>query len=250
MLRFKGFAIGFAAGIVVTLALTAPWRATADERWYKVPGDVNGDGRMNIGDAIYILNYVFASGPEPVPCEPCPQCPGCDSCCPMLAGPIPRTGQTACFDSNGNEIPCDNINYPGQDAAYGAGCAMAIRFVDNGDGTVTDTCTDLTWQKETAPGRYSWQEALRYCDGLALAEFNDWRLPNIRELLSIADYGRWEPAIDPVLTAVPGWYWASSSRAEDPIYGWVVYFWHGSAGYGLKNGDGYVRAVRGPASAK
>ena len=30
-------------------------------------GDVNNDGVVNVGDAIYILNYLFKSGPAPVP---------------------------------------------------------------------------------------------------------------------------------------------------------------------------------------
>jgi aminopeptidase N len=33
---------------------------------YLDKGDVNGDGKINMGDAIYILNYLFKNGPAPV----------------------------------------------------------------------------------------------------------------------------------------------------------------------------------------
>ncbi len=32
-------------------------------------GDANGDGALDLGDAIYILNYLFKSGPDPCPME-------------------------------------------------------------------------------------------------------------------------------------------------------------------------------------
>jgi hypothetical protein len=42
------------------------------------------------------------------------------------------------------------------------------RFITNGDGTVTDTITGLTWQQETA-GPMTWEEAQEYCAKLELA---------------------------------------------------------------------------------
>ena len=33
-------------------------------------GDVNCDGSSNVADAVYLINYVFKSGP--VPCADCP----------------------------------------------------------------------------------------------------------------------------------------------------------------------------------
>ena len=44
----------------------------------------------------------------------------------------------------------DSATCPGQDGFYQTGCAPDHRFVDNGDGTVTDNCTGLMWQKDTA----------------------------------------------------------------------------------------------------
>jgi hypothetical protein len=76
-------------------------------------------------------------------------------------------------------------------------------LVDNGDETVTDTETGLMWQKATAPGIYTWQQALAYAEGLELPSggYSDWRLPNRNELQTLVDYTRYGPSIDPLLQA-------------------------------------------------
>lgn len=76
------------------------------------------------------------------------------------------------------------------------------RFIDNQDGTVTDTRTKLMWQK-CIDGRsgsdcsggtenfYSWSAALQQAETLnntsGIANYTDWRLPNIKELFSITE---------------------------------------------------------------
>ena len=118
------------------------------------------------------------------------------------------------------------------------------RFVDNEDNTVTDTCTGLMWQKETPCCTFSWQESLHYCEDLKLAGHSDWRLPNIRELQSIVDYGRYRPATDPVFGTEPSWYWSSTSHENPATYALRVNFDGGDAPYGLKTEEYHVRAVR------
>jgi len=59
---------------------------------------------------------------------------------------------------------------------------------DNGDGTVTDNVTGLMWAKDPSP-RLPWIEALGYCAALDLGGYEDWRMSNIVELLTL--YG-WE----------------------------------------------------------
>ena len=65
-------------------------------------------------------------------------------------------------------------------------------YINNGDGTVSDTKTGLVWQKATANDesgtliKMTWQEALSHCETLTLAGQDDWRLPTIRELNSLA----------------------------------------------------------------
>ena len=60
-------------------------------------------------------------------------------------------------------------------------------FVDNGDGTVTDNDSGLMWQKTGQGSGNEWQEMLGVCTGLDLAGHSDWRLPDIKELATIAD---------------------------------------------------------------
>ena len=128
--------------------------------------------------------------------------------------------------------------------------------MDNDDGTVTDTCTGLMWQQATASpsieydpdqdGRLTWQEALQYCEGLDLGGHTDWRLPNVKELQSIVDYGRFNPSIDPVFNAESSWYWSSSSNVDETVHAWGVDFHHGLVDDGNKDGyRTYVRAIRG-----
>lgn len=76
-------------------------------------------------------------------------------------------------------------------------------FVDNGDGTITDQATGLTWMQNDNGAGTVWGEALSYCESLTLGGHDDWRLPNIKELQSIVDYERSpdvtnSPAIDPL----------------------------------------------------
>ncbi|MFT4312417.1 MAG: DUF1566 domain-containing protein [Candidatus Woesearchaeota archaeon] len=63
-------------------------------------------------------------------------------------------------------------------------------FVDNTDGTVTDTDTNLMWQADrTASGFLTWNASIAYCNDLTLASHTDWRLPTAFEVMTGADYG-------------------------------------------------------------
>ncbi len=88
----------------------------------------------------------------------------------------------------GNYVRCVS----GAESVYGANV-----FVDNGDGTVTDEATGRMWKQADDGIRRDWKEALAYCEGLELAGYDDWVLPNSKELQSIVDYRRTGfPAID------------------------------------------------------
>ena len=63
-------------------------------------------------------------------------------------------------------------------------------FVDNGDGTITDENTNLIWQKEDSKKSLDWKGALNYCESFNIAGYDDWRLPNAKELQMIVDYSR------------------------------------------------------------
>jgi hypothetical protein len=126
-------------------------------------------------------------------------------------------------------------------------------FIDNSDGTISDTSTGLMWQKATAPGTYNWEQALTYCENLTLPAggYSDWRLPNRNELQTIVDYSRYNPAIDttffPSTPSTAGdWYWSSTTYAYNSNFTWTVLFSHGYVTDGdMKSFYHYVRAVRG-----
>ncbi len=63
-------------------------------------------------------------------------------------------------------------------------------FVDNGDGTITDLATGLMWQMADDGIARDWESALEYSEDLQLAGYDDWRLPNAKELQSIVDYSK------------------------------------------------------------
>ena len=136
--------------------------------------DMNGDGAFDaIGEALRLLTWAFLGGPAPVP--------------PCIAGGsagLPDTGQTTCFDRVGEALCTDfspvSCPYFAEDGFFRTGCPNdANRFTDNGDGTVTDNCTGLQWQKVTADvngdgqvqpsDQIQWCEALVFCSGLSFA---------------------------------------------------------------------------------
>lgn len=91
-------------------------------------------------------------------------------------------------------------------------------FVDNFDGTVTDKATGLMWQKADDANTYNWVEALKYAKNSTLANYDDWRLPNIKELQSIVDYDKKSiPAINEdyfVCTNPDSWFWSSTTQGD------------------------------------
>ena len=102
-------------------------------------------------------------------------------------------------------------------------------LTDNGDGTITDAATGLMWEKDDNGTGVIWQDALSTCEGLDKAGYDDWRLPNAKELQSIVDYSRSpdttsSPAIDPVFTCTQitneagqpdyAFYWSSTTHVN------------------------------------
>jgi hypothetical protein len=125
---------------------------------------------------------------------------------------------------------------------------VVARFVDNGDGTITDTVSNLIWSKATLSDEcVTHAEAESICVQLDLAGHTDWRLPTVEELFALADRSRKQPAID--TDAFPDtksdWYWTSTISAWSSDVAWVVLFADGSAGYLHRGGyNAFVRAVR------
>lgn len=102
----------------------------------------------------------------------------------------------------------------------------------NGDGTITDEATGLTWLQAdsgdpafaglvagttAADGTLDWEEALAFCAELDVAGIDGWRLPNAKELQSLVDGARvatgGAPAVDPLFaTTAP----ATGNGPPDP----------------------------------
>lgn len=163
---------------------------------------------------------------------------------PSVIRLFPDTGQTVCYDVSGNTIACPLANASlAQDGSYSINPPS---FTNNGDGTVTDNNTTLIWQREDDNTPRSWETAKISCTDSILAGYNDWRLPNVKELQSIVDYGVFNPSIDSLMfpNSEPAWHW-TSSEVVNSTYAWRIFFGHGGLRDDPKNLDSYVRCVRG-----
>ena len=93
-------------------------------------------------------------------------------------------------------------NSPGKHDSYyvravrGGQPELLDYLVSNGDGTVTDTDTGLMWQQDPSNNSKQWNIALSSSEYSNLADYTDWRLPTIKELHSLVDYRRFNPAIN------------------------------------------------------
>ncbi|VGO19983.1 Lcl C-terminal domain-containing protein [Pontiella sulfatireligans] len=142
------------------------------------------------------------------------------------------------------------------------------QFKDNGDGTITDEATGLTWMKADSGKGMDWPTALDYAESLELAGRDDWRLPNAKELQSIIDYTRspdttGSAAIDPIFDATEikneggkkdyAQYWTSSSHLSTRGSDTAVYFAFGrSLGFmkDRRTGDVNLLDVHGAGSQR
>ena len=79
-------------------------------------------------------------------------------------------------------------------------------LVDNGDGTISDEATGLMWSQDDSDAGMNWEDALAWVQTKNAENYlgyNDWRLPNAKEIQSIVDYTRspdttGSAAIDPL----------------------------------------------------
>ena len=131
------------------------------------------------------------------------------------------------------------------------------RYEVHGDGTVTDRVTGLMWMRcsigqdhnDNCSGsatEYNWQEALEFAEDYSLGIYTDWRLPNIKELDSLAALDRYDPAINSTVfpNTPSARYWSASPYAEYVEYALQLYFDHGGGNPVVRSYDGRVRLVR------
>jgi len=135
---------------------------------------------------------------------------------------LPKSGQT--------------IQYvAGDDGDWEAGWNIGARFITktiSGDDIVIDRATGLMWPRDFAgDGGFSgglayWSGGVGWCGGLNFAGFTDWRLPNVRELLSICDYSLggggascWYSIFQ---NRVPDTWWTSTTQAVTTTNAFIV----------------------------
>jgi len=121
--------------------------------------------------------------------------------------------------------------------------AQEVPRFTKANGVVTDSKTTLEWQDDYSDNgnnikSATWTDAIDYCESLSLNGQSDWRLPNKNELLSIVDYGTFNPAISSVFEMTPtsnqswlSYYWSSTAYARDPYRAWYVGFYYGKTSY-------------------
>ena len=177
--------------------------------------------------------------------------------------PVEKTGQTSSYASGDDGDLESGVPWPDP------------RLTDNQDGTVTDNITGLVWltkanciatdypdfdaEGTAGDGLVTWPTALDFVAGLNAATYDcgdtsngggnqvDWRLPNEKELYSLIDFSRYDPAL-PDSNLFPDlqsfWYWSSTTVAGATGYAWNVNLFDGDKGGGIKGGVSYVWPVR------
>ena len=128
------------------------------------------------------------------------------------------------------------------------GVPRYTNIVHGGEHIATyDSDTDLAWSAAPLPcGDVRWKQATKEAKDCGLLGLDGWRLPTIKELLSIIDYGRFNPAVDANHFKGPfDWHWSSTPDASAPSdYAWYVYLSYGNAHRYDQAFHGQVRAVR------
>ena len=106
---------------------------------------------------------------------------------------------------------------------------------------VADRTTGLTWQRGPAPEGKSWSDAKSYCATLG----KGFRLPTVKELVSIVDFTKVQPALDTAVFFSPSLdsFWTSSAVAGFSN-AWLVDFKTGETDFGTVGARHQVRCVR------
>ncbi len=158
---------------------------------------------------------------------------------------LPKTGQTTSYATGDDGATQRGVTWPNP------------RFTDNSNGTVTDNLTGLIWLKNAnCFSNQTWAAALTSANTLSSgvcgltdsSTAGQWRLPNRKELQSLVDRSRYNPALPTghPFTGVQsnGYDWSSSSVAGNTNSAWVVNMSNGDVGINGKSYNYYVWPVR------
>ena len=207
------------------------------------PGDYNGDGTGDIGifrgsSGLWAVRgitrvYYGTSGDAAIS-------PG------RVARPgrLPVTGQTFSYQI-------------GDDGYYQIGGPFRYEkrwYFGYNEWVVIDHNTDLMWARNgdgegCAWGQQTdWNSAIDWCNNLLFFGYDDWRLPNVKELQTIVNYGATSPAINTTYfsnTKLDD-YWSSTTYDDDASEVWAGCFIRGTISRNYKTSNIYLRAARGP----
>jgi hypothetical protein len=114
------------------------------------------------------------------------------------------------------------------------------RFKVLSDGWVFDKALGIEWGPSSG-------KCMNFSEAEKYAFDKGGRLPSVKELRSLIDYDRIEPAIDTQFfkdTKTGDWYWTGTTVASNSDRAWCVGFFNGSVGFYNKVFDNYVRPVR------
>jgi len=112
---------------------------------------------------------------------------------------------------------------------------------------VIDKSTSLMWQDDSKASDAigDFYEAIEYCENLSLGGYEDWRLPNAKELFFITDRKRGSPAVyGEFENARSAFYWSSTTYQRFDDEGWRVGFGDGRMEHAKKSENAYIRCVR------
>ena len=156
----------------------------------------------------------------------------------------------------------------GDDANENRGQERSYAYTDNVDSNpihqeiVRDNITGLQWQDDRVvkeddyrsfQGDSNWSKANNYCDSLTLVGYDDWRLPNNEELLTLVDYGKSNLAVDGIFNHI-GFtighpdnygYWSSNPLDGNTSFAWEMNLANGELHYSGKISQYNAKCVRG-----
>jgi hypothetical protein len=129
------------------------------------------------------------------------------------------------------------------------------RFEDLGE-LVHDRLTNLIWTKSANLAEFplDWQESLDFVADMNRARrfgFNDWRMPNRRELRSLISHQTRLPALPdghPFSDVFANWYWTSTTAAPANDHAWYVNLDGGRLFFGGKDQSFMFWPVRSKAN--
>jgi hypothetical protein len=156
--------------------------------------------------------------------------------------PVAKTGQLTPYGSGGDDGALKKgVTWP------------SPRFtVQSNTNVVRDNLTGLMWARNAnlASLTNTWSEALTFCNDLNYGSYDDWRLPNVRELLSLLDYERYSPILSSghfFDSVQNGKYWTSTTYAGITTRAYILTMRDGYVEYADKGSDNayYVWPVRG-----